>query len=95
MDEIDGFLLDLDGTCYLGGRAIPGAPEFVARCREAGKRVLWVTNNCSRSAPEYADKLRRLGFAALRWLLAVLLAPEKSSHAAMIWGSLPLRQELS
>ncbi|MBI3947325.1 MAG: HAD-IIA family hydrolase [Armatimonadetes bacterium] len=64
MGTIGGFLLDLDGTCYLGERAIPGAPEFVARCRSAGKRILWVTNNCSRSASEYAAKLQRLGFTA-------------------------------
>lgn len=63
-DTVDGFLLDLDGTCYLGDRAIEGAPEFVARCRTRGKRILWLTNNCSRTAAEYAAKLRRLGFDA-------------------------------
>lgn len=62
--DADGFLLDLDGTCYLGEQAIPGAPEFVARCRARGTKVLWLTNNCSRSAGEYAEKLRRLGFEA-------------------------------
>ncbi|MDH7567977.1 MAG: HAD-IIA family hydrolase [Armatimonadota bacterium] len=62
--HLDGFILDLDGTCYLGERVIPGAPEFVARCRALGKRVLWLTNNCSRSAAYYAEKLTRLGFAA-------------------------------
>lgn len=61
---IEGYLLDLDGTCYLGSRAIPGAAEFIARCRRHGKRLLWVTNNCSRRAEEYAAKLRRLGFEA-------------------------------
>lgn len=43
---------------------MPGAAEFVARCRACGKRVLWVTNNCSRTAAEYAAKLSRLGFEA-------------------------------
>jgi len=64
LETVDGFLLDLDGTRYLGDRAIEGAPEFVARCRARGKRVLWLTNNCSRTATEYAEKLCRLGFEA-------------------------------
>lgn len=64
LGKIGGFLLDLDGTCYLGERAIPGASEFVAQCRAAGKRILWLTNNCSRTAQEYAGKLQRLGFLA-------------------------------
>jgi len=64
MNTVDGFLLDLDGTCYLGNRVIEGAPEFVRRCREQGKRVLWLTNNCSRSAASYAAKLQRFGFPA-------------------------------
>ncbi|NLC55606.1 MAG: HAD-IIA family hydrolase [Armatimonadetes bacterium] len=64
LDAIAGFLLDLDGTCYVGDRAVPGAAAFVARCRAQGRRVLWVTNNCSRRAAEYAAKLNRLGFAA-------------------------------
>ncbi len=63
-DRVDGFLLDLDGTCYLGETPIEGATEFVSACRAHGKRVLWVTNNCSHSADEYAGKLQRLGFAA-------------------------------
>ena len=47
----------------MGDRAVPGAAAFVARCRAQGRRVLWVTNNCSRRAAG-AAKLNRLGFAA-------------------------------
>lgn len=64
VNTVDGFLLDLDGTCYLGDRVIEGAPEFVASCRAHGKRILWLTNNCSHTAAEYASKLQRLGFGA-------------------------------
>ena len=44
----DAALLDLDGTIYEGGRAVPGALEGLT---EAGLPMLFVTNNASR-APE-------------------------------------------
>jgi HAD superfamily hydrolase (TIGR01457 family) len=64
LSSIRGFLLDMDGTIYLGDRLLPGASEFIARCRSTGRRVLFLTNNSSRSAVEYAQKLNALGIAA-------------------------------
>ena len=31
------FVLDMDGTIYLGDRVLPGALEFVAAARESGR----------------------------------------------------------
>ncbi len=62
--DIDCFLLDCDGTTYLSERAYPGALEFVATLKALGKRYVWVTNNTSRDAAGYAEKLCRLGFDA-------------------------------
>ena len=64
LSEIDCFLLDCDGTTYLSERAFPGALEFVEALRARAKRYVWVTNNTSRDAGGYAEKLRRLGFEA-------------------------------
>jgi len=64
LDDIDCFLLDCDGTTYLSERAYPGALEFVATLKALGKRYVWVTNNTSRDAAGYAEKLSRLGFDA-------------------------------
>lgn len=58
------FLLDLDGTIYLGKNAIPGAAEFVRFLREEGRSYLFYTNNSSKSAREYADKLAAMGIPA-------------------------------
>lgn len=55
------FLLDLDGTIYLGARAIEGAAEFVQFLRESGRKHLFFTNNSSTHARNYAEKLTRLG----------------------------------
>jgi 4-nitrophenyl phosphatase len=61
---IRGFLLDMDGTIYLGNRLLPGAIEFLDRCRADQRRVLFLTNNSSKSAVEYSEKLVSLGIAA-------------------------------
>lgn len=55
----DAALLDLDGTIYEGGRAIPGALEGLT---EASLPMLFVTNNASRAPETVADQLRTLGY---------------------------------
>jgi 4-nitrophenyl phosphatase len=55
------FLLDLDGTFYLGDQLLPGALEFIQLLEQKGINYLFLTNNSSRSRREYVLKLRRLG----------------------------------
>ena len=57
----DGFVLDLDGTVYLGDRLIPGADRAVARLRAADRRVVFLSNKPIESREAYAAKLTRLG----------------------------------
>jgi len=59
-----GFLLDLDGTLYAEGAAVPGAPETVAALRRAGVPFRFVTNTTSRPRLGLVDRLRECGFAA-------------------------------
>jgi arabinose operon protein AraL len=59
-----GWLLDLDGTVYLGGALIPGAAEAVAALRAAGRRVAFLTNKPLETRAAYARKLSRLGVPA-------------------------------
>jgi phosphoglycolate/pyridoxal phosphate phosphatase family enzyme len=60
----DGYAFDLDGTVYLGDAPLPGAIETIARIRQAGRPVVFVTNNPLHSAADYAGKLRGLGVEA-------------------------------
>jgi HAD superfamily hydrolase (TIGR01450 family) len=60
----DGYAFDLDGTVYLGDAALPGAIETIGRIRQAGRPVVFVTNNPLASAEDYAGKLRGLGVDA-------------------------------
>jgi glycerol 3-phosphatase-2 len=45
----DVALLDLDGVVYIGGTAIPGAPEALRKAKAEGIRLAYVTNNASRT----------------------------------------------
>lgn len=57
------FLLDMDGTFYLGDELLPGAAEFLDFCRETGRKFTFLTNNSSRSKTDYLEKLARLGIS--------------------------------
>lgn len=67
MDFITGkrlFLLDMDGTLYLGNRLFERTPEFLEKIKKNGGRYVFVTNNSSKSAADYVQKLAGLGIAA-------------------------------
>lgn len=59
--EVKCFMLDMDGTFYLGDRLLDGSLDFLAALERTGRRALFVTNNSSRSADLYVQKLRRMG----------------------------------
>jgi 4-nitrophenyl phosphatase len=61
LTDIRLFLLDLDGTFYLGDRLLPGALEFINLLQARGIDYLFLTNNSSKHRGQYAEKLRRLG----------------------------------
>ena len=42
------FLLDMDGTFYLGDRIIPGGLEFLDALEKTGRTARFLTNNSSR-----------------------------------------------
>lgn len=57
-------LCDLDGVIWLAHRPIDGSVEAVARLRESGRRVLFVTNNSFATMAEQVEKLRAIGIEA-------------------------------
>jgi glycerol-1-phosphatase len=60
----DVALLDLDGTVYLGGAAIPGAAEALRKADAAGMRLAYVTNNAFRTPRAIAALLTSFGVPA-------------------------------
>jgi len=60
-DRFDGFLIDLDGVVWIGREPVPGSAETLRALLEAGKRLVFVTNNPGRLPAAYAERLRGLG----------------------------------
>ncbi len=79
LSDIKCFLMDMDGTIYLGDRLLPGAQDWLDLLELHGLDYYFLTNNSSRSRVEYALKLQGLG----------LPVPEEkiftSGEATAIW----------
>lgn len=61
LKDIDLFLLDLDGTFYLGDKLLPGAIEFLNSLKKHFKTFVFLTNNSSSSNKDYVEKLKKYG----------------------------------
>ena len=64
LEKIRCFALDMDGTIYLGEKWIDGAREFLEKIEESGRTYVFLTNNSSKNAEAYVEKLRRMGWEA-------------------------------
>jgi len=58
------FVLDMDGTIYLGGNVFPFTERFLEFLKDAGIDYVFYTNNSSSNAAKYIDKLQRMGISA-------------------------------
>ena len=63
LDGVRCFLLDMDGTFYLGNQLIPGSLDFIDKVLATGRDFLFLTNNSSHNAAFYVEKLARMGLA--------------------------------
>jgi 4-nitrophenyl phosphatase len=95
------FLLDMDGTFYLGDQLIPGSLHFIKAIQRLGMDYIFLTNNSSKNRLEYTQKITRLGLpiteekiftsgeATARYLL------EKHPGAQLaVFGTAGLEEEL-
>lgn len=95
------YLFDLDGTIYLGEALLPGAAETISAIRAAGGRVIFLSNNPTRTRQQYASRLSRLGiptqvedivnssYVMVQWLLH-----EAPDARLFVVGEQPLQDEL-
>lgn len=60
------FVLDMDGTLYLGDHPIDGAIAFCERVLHRGRKLLYFTNNASRNPEDYVKRLVGMGFPCKR-----------------------------
>ncbi|GFH40863.1 TIGR01457 family HAD-type hydrolase [Pseudolactococcus insecticola] len=55
-----GYLIDLDGTIYMGENKIEAGTRFVKRLQDAGLPYLFVTNNTTKTPAQVQTRLREL-----------------------------------
>lgn len=77
LSQIKCFLLDMDGTFYLGDRLLGGSLAFLDALQSTGREALFLTNNSSKSASYYVEKLKRMG------VREPFLRVTTSAHAAV------------
>jgi NagD protein len=90
MDELEHYLIDMDGVLVHEEQPLPGAQEFIARLREAGKGFLVLTNNSIYTPRDLAARLAASGIrvpAESLWTSALATAqfldhqrPNGSAH---------------
>jgi 4-nitrophenyl phosphatase/NagD protein len=98
--DIRCFILDMDGTFYLGETMLPGALDFMRLLAASGRAHLFLTNNSSRSAGFYAEKLTRMGWAATEGDIltsgqatAQYLAAQKPGARVLLLGTPDLAED--
>lgn len=69
LSETELFVLDMDGTIYLGKNPIDGAIDFCERIIKSGRKLMYFTNNASRNPEDYVKKLNALGFPCEREMI--------------------------
>ena len=66
LSQVRCFLLDMDGTFYLGERLLEGALDFIQVLQARGCDFLFLTNNSSKDSQQYVEKITRLGLPISR-----------------------------
>lgn len=61
LKDVKMFALDMDGTFYLDDHLFDGALDFINKVEETGRKFIFFTNNASRVASFYKDKLAKMG----------------------------------
>lgn len=102
MPNFQGYIFDLDGTIYLGESAIPGAVETIAKLRERGCGVVFLSNKPLHPREVYAEKLTRLGIPTSSddvinssLVLAQYLVREMPNATIFVIGEQPLIDEMA
>ncbi len=63
-EQFDVFLLDLDGVVYLGDQPLPRAVDTLARLRDTGKTIRFLTNDPRPSRERVAERLAGMDIEA-------------------------------
>lgn len=101
LSSTDNFLFDCDGVLYRDKTAIEGTARVVNKLASMGKKILYVTNNSSKSRDQVAKKLTSFGFPAQTssiicsaFVTASYLSEVKCGESVFVIGGEGLSEEL-
>ncbi|XP_065873861.1 phosphoglycolate phosphatase 1A, chloroplastic-like isoform X2 [Euphorbia lathyris] len=92
IDSVETFIFDCDGVIWKGDKLIEGVPATLDMLRSRGKRLVFVTNNSTKSRKQYGKKFETLGlnvneeeifassFAAAAYLKSINFPKEKKVY---------------
>ncbi|KAJ3026350.1 UNVERIFIED_CONTAM: hypothetical protein HDU68_005795 [Siphonaria sp. JEL0065] len=79
LDSVDTFLFDCDGVIWHGDYPIQNVCNVLTQLRAMGKRILFVSNNSTKSRRQYLTKFNQLNIEAYVCIRCSLLHQEYSS----------------
>jgi HAD superfamily hydrolase (TIGR01450 family) len=98
----DRFILDLDGCVWIGDEPTPRAVEAIESLREAGKAVVYATNDPRSATEDYVARLWKIGVRAstsdvvtVGGALQHLLAETRSGRTAYVVGTEALHRHVT
>ena len=62
LKKVKCFILDLDGTVYLGDKILEGSIEFLEELKKNNIVFKFFTNNSSKNAEFYLNRIRKMGY---------------------------------
>lgn len=96
------FLLDMDGTIYLGNEIFDGTIDFLNWVKGNGGRYMFLTNNSSKSVDKYIEKLDKMGISAHKedfttsaQATGLYLQKHNKTNKIYVFGTRSLKEELS
>ena len=98
----DRFILDLDGCVWIGDEPIPRAVEAIESLRDAGKSVVYATNDPRSATEDYVARLWGIGVRAsvgdvvtVGGAVQHLLAETRSGRTAFVVGTEALMRHVT
>lgn len=103
INSVETFIFDCDGVIWKGDTLIDGVPDTLDMLRDLGKRLVFVTNNSTKSRKQYGKKFETLGlsvseeeifassFAAAAYLKSIDFPSEKKVY---VIGEIGILKEL-
>lgn len=96
-----GFIFDVDGVIFRGKQLIPGADTVIEKLKEAEKKVIFISNNSTKSRRSYREKFLDVGISIREedlvlstYVASRYIADKKSNAIVYMIGAQGLREEL-